>query len=116
MDYVSEICREIKPISMIATQEKTVLEVKQENFNLIQGEFSPNDALSIVTDLYSKKINFHELKNFSQLIQFGAKDSATNHRILALKEAKKQASEFINSAKIGGRSVRVKASISIEIL
>ncbi|MDH4091560.1 MAG: hypothetical protein OEV74_02565 [Cyclobacteriaceae bacterium] len=101
---------------MMVTEEKQITAVENGTFDLVQGDFSPNDALEIVTDLFSMKINFHEVKSFSQLIRFGAKDPDLLQRISELKIAQKQARELINEAKESGKSVRVNSTISIELI
>lgn len=100
---------------MIATEEKQITDVQVENFNLVSGDFTPNEALEIVTDLFGKKINFNEVKSFSQLIQRGSKDPQTLHRISELKLAQDQAIELLNEAKANGKSVSMSSTITIEI-
>jgi tyrosyl-tRNA synthetase len=101
---------------MIALQEKSIKALKKEEFDLVDGEFSANEALEIIDDLYARNINFHEIKSFSQLIRYEAKDEATLARISELKEAKEQARKLLQAAREAGRSLRVSSTISIEII
>jgi len=84
--------------------------------NLIQGDFSPTEAQEILSHLIDKKINFHELRQFSQDIRFGIKDEASKKRIAQLKDAKEQLSKIIEEAHAGGRSLKIKSSIEIELI
>lgn len=90
--------------------------VAKGSFDLIKGDFSPEEALELVNDLFFRKINFNELKNFSQQIRFGEKDSKILDRINELKVSREAASDLIAEAKAAGKALRVKSTITIEIL
>lgn len=97
-------------------QNKEETTVATGTFDLIKGKFSAEEALEIVNDLYSKKINFNELKSFSQEIRFGAKDPNLLLRINELKLSREEARKFITEAKESGRTLQVSSTINIEIL
>jgi hypothetical protein len=44
---------------------------KELHADLINGQFTPEDARELLTDLFSRKTNFHEIKNFSATERFG---------------------------------------------
>jgi len=101
---------------MIALKEKKIQGVEKGTYDLIKGEFSPTEASEIVNDLFTKKINFNEVKNFSQLIRFGSKDPVIVQRISELKLSQQNARELINEAKDNGKKLRVSSTISIEFI
>ena len=59
---------------------------KSESITLIDGQFSSDDAFVLLTNLYSSKIKFHQLKNFSSMERFGKEDEMSLERISKLKE------------------------------
>lgn len=101
---------------MIELKEKAEVKDLKKTCELIKGEFSPEEASEIVYDLFSKKINFHEVKNFSKLIRKGTEDQKSNERIVELKADKNQAKELINKAAASGKSIRITSTISIELI
>jgi hypothetical protein len=97
-------------------QHKEETTVATGTFELIKGQFSAEEALEIVNDLYSKKINFNERKSFSQEIRFGSKDPNLLLRINELKLSREETRKFIAEAGESGRTLQVSSTINIEIL
>ena len=58
---------------------------KKQELKLIEGEFTPQDAKEILTNLYTSKLNFHLMKNFSSMERFGKSDDLSNKKIPELK-------------------------------
>ena len=54
---------------------------KTENLTLIEGIFLAEEARDILINIFSTKINFHELKNFSSLEKHGKEDKTAQKRI-----------------------------------
>ena len=54
--------------------------------NLIQGEFSKEEAFEVLVNLYQGKIQFHERKNFSSMERFGRPCESSLSRIVDLKK------------------------------
>lgn len=101
---------------MAEFQEQEITEIKNENFDLVKGDFTPSDASEVVTDLFDKKINFHKVKHFSQHIRFNAKDHNSKDRIMELNLAKEEAIELMAEASKSGKSIRLNCAISIELI
>jgi hypothetical protein len=97
-------------------QEKQKTLIKQGNYNLIQGDYTPEEALEIISHLLMKKINFHERKSFGQLIRFGIEDEASMKRIEELKVCKEAVKEMVREAKLSGKTMRVRSSITIDLI
>lgn len=111
---------ELRPVNKISimttireTQGTTTMQGK---FDLIKGEYTPEEALEIVTHVLLKKINFHEMRGLSQQIRFGLKDEASLQRIKELKASLEAFQELAKEAKLSGKSVRLKSSISVELI
>ena len=59
---------------------------KLEQLNLIEGNFSDEEAKEILMGIFLAKINFHEKKIFSSQIRFGKVDEIAINRIPKLKK------------------------------
>jgi hypothetical protein len=94
--------------------ESVMIEKKQ--YELIKGDFSPDDALEIINHLITKKITFHELRSFSSEIRFGEVDQKSIDRSKELKQSKASVEEFIQQAKEQNKTLRLKSNISIELI
>jgi len=101
---------------MIALQQKQSTTDAKATYDLIKGDFSPEEASELINDLFLKKINFHQRKNFSQQIRFGSEDLQGLQRIKELKMTLEQAKDLFNEAKQSGKAVRVNSTISIELI
>lgn len=101
---------------MEAIQEKQNAKIQNGNYDLIKGEFTPEEGLEIISHLLMKKINFHELKTFSQQIRFGLEDPASLTRIEELRASAEELKELIKAAKLSGKNLRVKSNITVELI
>ena len=57
-----------------------------KKFSLIAGEFSPAETREILMNVFSSKIHFHEMRNFSMQERFGETDKTALKRIPQLKK------------------------------
>lgn len=101
---------------MESVQLQKSRDLKKDKQDLIRGEFSPEDAQEIINHMISKKISFHELRNFSSEIRFGNSDDFSQKRCEELKESQLTLSEVIQKAKEQGKMIRLESHISIEII
>jgi hypothetical protein len=101
---------------MIELKNKAEVKDLTRTCELIKGDFSPEEASEIVHDLFSKKINFHEVKSFSKLIREGVEDHKSAERIVELKADKKSAKELINEAEASGKTLRITSTVHIELI
>ena len=101
---------------MVTTELEGSTVVSKDQQDLIRGEFSPNDAHGIISHIISKKINFHEMRNFSNEVKFGKSEEFSVNRIDELKESLNALNEIIQKAKSEGKSVHLESHIAIEIV
>lgn len=101
---------------MEAIQGKQNAQVQKGNYDLIKGEYTPEEGLEIISHLLMKKINFHELKSFSKQIRFGMEDTASLKRIEELKASSEELKQLIKEAKLTGKNLRVKSNITVELI
>lgn len=101
---------------MEATLVNRSQEIEKGHFDLIKGDFMPDDALEVCNHLILKKINFHEVRSFSHLIKFGFTDQSSLKRIEELKLDKESIKDLVLQAREQGKTLRIKATISIELI
>lgn len=100
---------------MKATQEEKNKAPEHGNYELIKGDFTPDEAMEIIGHLISTKINYHNLQNFSKQVRFDIKDEASSKRIQELEISRESVKQLANMAKANGKSLRVKSNIIIEL-
>ncbi len=86
------------------------------DYKLIEGTFSDQEAKEILKNFFESKIHFHEMRNFSSEERFGHKDAMAVKRIPELKEASKDILEIVQQAKLGNKRMLINASVQITIL
>jgi hypothetical protein len=102
---------------MSTTITNESIKTAKDQFELIQGEFTPEDARDIVINLIQKKINFHSTRNFSNFIRFGsAEEEWSLKRIEDLKKSEEEIRNLINQAKAEGKKLKIQSDISIEFI
>jgi hypothetical protein len=91
------------------------METKKQEVCLIDGIFSTEDAKELLLNLLDKKIQFHQMKNFSSKERFGVDDKIATHRIPMLVESKTELERFIAIAKSENKKLKVNSIISLEL-
>lgn len=87
--------------------------IETESFNLIAGQFTEEEAKDIIMQVFLKKINFHERKDFSSLERYEKGDKKAQERILVLKREMERANEVIASSKAKNKILSISAEIKI---
>jgi hypothetical protein len=91
------------------------LTTTDQQYSLINGEFSAKEAQELLMHLICKKINFHESRNWSHQERFGEQNEASVKRIKELEASKAQIQEVVQQAQQAGKSVRIRSNIHLEI-
>ncbi len=86
------------------------------NLKLIDGQFAPLDALKMISDLISSKINYHTMEAFSNKERFNVDISFSEQRIAELKKARKDLENIINTASEKGCDLKVESFIGITFI
>lgn len=84
-----------------------------EKHILIKGKFSPSEAKEILLHLFSHKINFHEMRNFSSMERFGKKDIHSIKRAAELKETREQIIKLLEKSVNEKKNLRIDSVIKI---
>jgi hypothetical protein len=66
--------------------------------------------------MIQKKIEFHEMKIFSNDVRFGKSDDDSINRIEQLRKSKNQINMLLKGAKEAGKTIRINSSTQIELL
>ncbi|HQW56124.1 MAG TPA: hypothetical protein PK076_08355 [Saprospiraceae bacterium] len=85
------------------------------NLTLIEGEFSVDEAKGILINIFSSKINYHHLKNWSSQERFGKYDITAQKRIPALIIEMKKLEDILSQYKHINNKLVVKSEISISM-
>ena len=89
---------------------------KIEKLTLIEGDFIYDEAKEILISMFSSKINFHNIKNWSSQERFGKDDEIAQKRIPALRNEMKKLEEILLEAKAKNKKLMVTSEIKISIL
>lgn len=90
---------------------------KSESLQLIDGEFTPAEAATVILNLIDEKINFHKIRK----LQLWEKDHTANSdklnaRIKALEAEKARALAFFEKATANKSSLKVDGAIKLTML
>lgn len=87
-----------------------------EKLTLIEGQFSYEEAKEILSNLFSSKINFHNIKNWSSQERFGVDDEIAQKRIPALKKEMEKLHYMLLEAKDLNKKFMVRSEIKITLV
>ncbi len=86
---------------------------KQENqFNLLNGTFTRKETKEILVTLFTNKIQFHRLKNFSHEERFGKSDP---HAVERIPELKKTLEEILSLLERNGEESQFEIHADIKL-
>lgn len=88
---------------------------KTDKLTFIEGTFTDAEAKEILMNVFSTKINFHQIKNLSSQERFGKVDVAASKRIIELKKGLEKAMEMITEANKNNKKLTIKSDINITI-
>lgn len=87
-----------------------------EKLTIIEGDFSFDEAKEILNSIFSSKINFHNMKNWSSQERFGKDDAIAQKRIPALRSEMKKLDAILSEAKAKNKIILVSSEINISLL
>lgn len=88
---------------------------KIKKLSLINGKFEEEEAREILMNLFSTKIQFHELRNFSSQIRFSQDDEIAQNRIPELKKSKEKLRLILLEAKAKNKRLIITSDINITL-
>lgn len=90
--------------------------MKFQKFKLINGEFLPKDSREILQNVFSGKIQFHNMKNFSSQERYGKDDKNALKRIPQLKKSMLKIIKMIEAAEEKGEQLEIKSEVIIRFV
>ena len=87
-----------------------------ENLKFIEGQFEHGDAKEILMTIFSTKIQYHKLKNFSSQIRFEKDDEIALNRIKELKTEMSKFQKLIAEAQEKNQTLQINADIKISLV
>lgn len=82
---------------------------------LIEGSFSHDEAREILMNVFSSKIQFNKMKNFSSEERFGKEDITALKRIPELKKSIDIISKLIEEAKQNNETIQIISEVKITL-
>lgn len=86
-----------------------------EKLTLIDGVFSHLEAKEILTSIFSSKINFHNIKNWSSQERYGKNDEIAQIRIPALTSEMQKLQDILMDAKVNNKKLVVRSEVNISL-
>lgn len=88
---------------------------KIEKLTLVEGIFSNEEAKEILMNIFSTKIHFHEMKNFSSQERLGKPDETALKRIPALKISLGKLLKIVEEAGVSNKQLAITSEINISL-
>lgn len=90
-----------------------MIENPKHEFQLIEGEFLPDEAMKLLMSLLNNKINYHQLESFSNQIRIGKEVLHSQKRVDYLKQSIEDIKKIINEAEQKGKQLNIGSVIQI---
>lgn len=89
---------------------------KQHLYKLIEGEFDPSEARSILFTLVNSKINFHSMESFGITVRTSGDTSFHEHRIKELTQTNIDIRKLLVFAEENKLNLKINGTIEIELI
>ena len=86
-----------------------------QEFKLIDGTFSAEEAEKMLMTLFNYKIEYHSRDDFSKYIRFNRDPKHSNTRIEELNQTKAGLAELLSQSKKDDRSLVINSVITIRL-
>jgi hypothetical protein len=86
---------------------------KNETLRIIDGNFDYDEAKEILTAMFTSKLNFLNIKNWSSQERYGKEDEMARKRIPALRNEMKKLEEILSEAKSKNKMLVISSEINI---
>ncbi len=90
-------------------------EPDKRDFQLIKGEFNPDEANEVLMKLINDKISFHQTHNWSRR-ELGESDAAGRKRIEQLTQTRAELAELLKAAGAASQRLTINCTIEISLL
>jgi hypothetical protein len=83
---------------------------------MIDGSFNYEEAKEILINIFSSKINFYNIKNWSSQERFGKEDNIAQKRIPELKKEIEKVLQIVSEAKLKRKKLLISSEINISMI
>ncbi len=87
-----------------------------ETLTLVDDTLTNAEASEILSNMFSSKINFHVIKNWSSQERFGRENEMAQKRIPELRKEVEKLQTILSEAKTNKKRVVVRSEISISLI
>ncbi len=102
--------------SFSITQKRNEPVATKNEFVLVKGDFSVEEAKDAIIGLVEDKIRHHRERNFSLEERFGMCSEHSSLRIGQLQEDLAEIQKMLQLAESQGKTVRIRADIKMELI
>lgn len=85
-----------------------------QRYQLIAGEFTPDQAMHVLLSLVKSKIDFHNVEKLSNHERFGEDITRSEQRLAELKQLRETLRKVCQSAEKTGTPMKVRGWIEIQ--
>lgn len=85
-------------------------------FQLIDGQFHPDEAKNILMSLFTSKIEFHQLESFSNHVRLGKDSLFSKNRFQVLMQAIESIQALVQEANATGKRLKIEGTNQISFL
>lgn len=93
-----------------------MIDTNKHKFQLIEGEFLPEEALKLLLSLLNNKIKFHQLESFSNQIRVGSDLSHAKKRVEYLNKSIEDIKLILKDAEENGKQLKIESVIQITLV
>ncbi|MFM9824554.1 hypothetical protein [Flavobacterium sp.] len=93
-----------------------MIDTTKHKFQLIEGEFLPEEALKLLMSLLNNKINYHQLESFSNQIRNGNDFSHSKKRVDYLKQSIEDVKLILKDADKNVKKIKIDSIIQITLV
>jgi hypothetical protein len=85
-------------------------------FKLIEGDFSSQDAKTVLMTVINSKVDFHNLNTFSEFVKKNETCETSKRRVSALTTAREDILKLIEEGEKNGKRLKINGDITIEFI
>lgn len=96
--------------------KKIMVKTANETIKLIDGEYTPQEAASILLAVIEEKIKYHNIQILSFEERFSVSNENSIKRLEELKQSREEICNLVELAKSENKSFKIKSNINIELV
>lgn len=86
-----------------------------QEFSLIGGQFTAEEAKEVLSHLLSQKIQFHQKKIHSSIVRNGQSHAFSEKRVEELKKIRQELLQYLDMASSADLNFEIEATVKIKL-